>query len=134
MATSEAQKKASRKYEQKNKEKTRVQSYRRTTKLFIKKHSKLSDLKELEKQSRSYLYGRLFSTFNFIERAATKSQYTVAEHEKTQYMKNPKRYLVVLDKKMKLFQSELHMLEKYENQLTDCRLVFVVFVHDLSTI
>lgn len=48
MATSEAQKKASRKWEEKNKEKARVDSYRRTARLFIKNHATEEDLKELE--------------------------------------------------------------------------------------
>lgn len=46
--TSDAQIKASRKWEQKNKEKTRIDGYRRTARLFINKHSSLDDLEELE--------------------------------------------------------------------------------------
>lgn len=39
---------ANRKWEQKNKEKTRVDGYHRTAKLFINKHSSLDDLEELQ--------------------------------------------------------------------------------------
>lgn len=39
---------ANRKWEQKNKEKTRIDGYRRTARLFINKHSSLDDLEELE--------------------------------------------------------------------------------------
>ena len=46
--TSDAQIKASRKWEQKNKEKTRIDGYRRTARLFINKHSKPNDLEELK--------------------------------------------------------------------------------------
>lgn len=46
--TSEAQKKASRNWEQKNKEKAKIGSYKRTARLFINKHSNLDDLEELK--------------------------------------------------------------------------------------
>lgn len=39
---------ANRKWEQKNKEKTRVDGYRRAARLFINKHSSLDDLEELQ--------------------------------------------------------------------------------------
>jgi putative phage-associated protein len=39
---------ANRKWEQKNKEKTRVDGYRRTARVFINKHSSLDDLEELQ--------------------------------------------------------------------------------------
>lgn len=39
---------ANRKWEQKNKEKTRVDGYRRTARVFINKHSNLDDLEELQ--------------------------------------------------------------------------------------
>mgnify|MGYP000366231818 CR=1 FL=1 len=39
---------ANRKWEQKNKEKTRIDGYRRTARLFINKHSSLDDLEELQ--------------------------------------------------------------------------------------
>ncbi len=47
MAT-EAQKRASRKYEANNREKTRIQAYKRTARLFIKRHANIDDLKELK--------------------------------------------------------------------------------------
>lgn len=40
---------ANRRWEQKNKEKTRIDSYHRTARLFINKHSTLEDLEELKK-------------------------------------------------------------------------------------
>ena len=39
---------ANRKWEQKNKEKTRIDGYRRTARLFINKHSNPDDLEELK--------------------------------------------------------------------------------------
>lgn len=46
--TSDAQIKASRNWEQKNKEKAKIGSYKRTARLFINKHSRLDDLEELK--------------------------------------------------------------------------------------
>ncbi len=46
--TSDAQIKASRNWEQKNKEKAKIGSYKRTARLFINKHSSLDDLEELK--------------------------------------------------------------------------------------
>lgn len=43
-----AQKAASQKYRMKNKDKERVQSYKRTTRLFLKSHSTIGDLEEME--------------------------------------------------------------------------------------
>lgn len=45
--TSDAQKRASRKWEQQHKDIVRVQSYRRTAKLFIRTHADNDDLLEL---------------------------------------------------------------------------------------
>lgn len=44
---SEAQKKASRAYENRNREKTRVNTYRRTARLFVKLYANEEDMKEL---------------------------------------------------------------------------------------
>ena len=46
---SEAQKKASRKYEERNREKTRINSYRRTARVFVKSYATEEDMKELIK-------------------------------------------------------------------------------------
>lgn len=46
---SEAQKRASRKWEEKNREKTRIDSYRRTARLFINKYAEKDDLEILKK-------------------------------------------------------------------------------------
>ena len=46
---SEAQKRASRKYEERNREKTRINSYRRTARLFVKTYATEEDMKELIK-------------------------------------------------------------------------------------
>ncbi len=46
--TSEAQKEANRRYREKNKEKLKVGTYARTAKMFIREHSTLEDLAELE--------------------------------------------------------------------------------------
>lgn len=46
--TSEAQKKASRAWEERNKQKARVDSYRRQARSFIRNHAKEEDLIELE--------------------------------------------------------------------------------------
>ena len=46
--TSDAQIKASRNWEQKNKENAKIGSYKRTARLFINKHSSLDDLEELK--------------------------------------------------------------------------------------
>ena len=46
---SEAQKKASRKYEERNREKTRINNYRRTARLFVKTYATEEDMKELIK-------------------------------------------------------------------------------------
>lgn len=46
---SEAQKKASRSYEERNREQTRINSYRRTTRLFVKSYATEEDMRELIK-------------------------------------------------------------------------------------
>lgn len=46
---SEAQKKASRKYEERNREKTRINSYRRTARVFVKSYATEEDMQELIK-------------------------------------------------------------------------------------
>ena len=46
---SEAQKKASRKYEELNREKTRINNYRRTARLFVKSYATEEDMQELIK-------------------------------------------------------------------------------------
>lgn len=46
---SEAQKKASRKYEELNREQTRVNNYRRTARLFVKSYANEEDMQELIK-------------------------------------------------------------------------------------
>lgn len=45
---SEAQKKAVKAYRERNKEKTRVDNYRRTARLFIRSHATEEDLEELK--------------------------------------------------------------------------------------
>ena len=47
--TSQAQIKASRNYEKRNKEKTRINSYQRTARLFVKTYATDEDMKELLK-------------------------------------------------------------------------------------
>ena len=44
---SEAQKRASRKYEERNREQTRINSYRRTARLFVKSYATEDDMQEL---------------------------------------------------------------------------------------
>lgn len=46
--TSEAQRRASRNWEKRNREKTRIGGYRRTARLFIRSHASEEDLQELE--------------------------------------------------------------------------------------
>ena len=46
---SEAQKNASRKYEERNREKTRINNYRRTARLFVKSYATEEDMQELIK-------------------------------------------------------------------------------------
>ena len=46
---SEAQKKASRKYEELNRENTRINNYRRTARLFVKSYATEEDMQELIK-------------------------------------------------------------------------------------
>lgn len=46
---SEAQKKASRAYENRNRDKTRINTYRRTARLFVKSYATEEDMKELIK-------------------------------------------------------------------------------------
>ena len=46
---SEAQKKASRKYENLNREQTRINNYRRTARLFVKSYANEEDMQELIK-------------------------------------------------------------------------------------
>ena len=45
----EAQKKASRKYEELNREQTRINNYRRTARLFVKSYATEEDMQELNK-------------------------------------------------------------------------------------
>lgn len=45
---SEAQKKAIKAYRERNKEKTRVDNYRRTARLFFRSHATMEDLEELK--------------------------------------------------------------------------------------
>lgn len=45
----EAQKKASRKYEELNREQTRINNYRRTARLFVKSYANEEDMQELIK-------------------------------------------------------------------------------------
>lgn len=47
--TSQAQIKASRNYEKRNKENTRINSYKRTARLFVKSYATDDDMKELLK-------------------------------------------------------------------------------------
>ena len=49
MATSEAQKRASKKYREQNKEKAKIGSYRRTARLFIKTYATMEEIEELQK-------------------------------------------------------------------------------------
>lgn len=46
---SEAQKKASRSYEERNREQTRINSYKRTARLFVKSYATEEDMRELIK-------------------------------------------------------------------------------------
>lgn len=46
---SEAQKRASRKYEERNREKTRINNYRRTARLFVKSYATEEDMADLMK-------------------------------------------------------------------------------------
>lgn len=46
---SEAQKKASRAYENRNRDKTRINNYRRTARLFVKSYATEEDMRELIK-------------------------------------------------------------------------------------
>nr|DAQ76756.1 MAG TPA: hypothetical protein [Caudoviricetes sp.] len=46
---SDAQKRASRKYEELNREKTRINNYRRTARLFVKSYATEDDMQELIK-------------------------------------------------------------------------------------
>ena len=46
---SEAKKRASRKYEERNREQTRINSYRRTARLFVKSYANEEDMQELIK-------------------------------------------------------------------------------------
>ncbi len=48
MAQTEAQKRATKKYREKNKEKTRIDRYRATARMFIRNHAQLEDLETLE--------------------------------------------------------------------------------------
>ncbi|WP_066925612.1 hypothetical protein [Murdochiella massiliensis] len=47
--TSDAQKRAIEEYRKRNREKTRIDGYRRTARLFIRSHATEEDLQELEK-------------------------------------------------------------------------------------
>ncbi|VTX72241.1 hypothetical protein [Gemella haemolysans] len=46
---SEAQKRATRKYEERNREKTRINNYRRSARLFVKSYATEEDMKDLIK-------------------------------------------------------------------------------------
>lgn len=46
---SDSQKRASRKYEERNREKTRINNYRRTARLFVKLYATEEDMKDLIK-------------------------------------------------------------------------------------
>lgn len=46
---SEAQKRATRKYEERNREKTRINNYRRSARLFVKSYATEEDVKDLIK-------------------------------------------------------------------------------------
>lgn len=48
MATSEAQKSASKRYREKNKERKKATSYRTTARMFLNKYATLVELEELE--------------------------------------------------------------------------------------
>ncbi len=48
MAQTEAQKRANKKYREKNKEKTRIGRYRTTTRTFIRNHAEMKDLEEIK--------------------------------------------------------------------------------------
>ena len=47
--STKAEIKASREYEKRNRRKTTLDNYRRTAKMYIKKHAKLEDLEEFKK-------------------------------------------------------------------------------------
>ena len=51
--TTEAQRQASRKWEEKNRSKATINNYRRTAKMFIKKHATIDDIKEIEEAIKS---------------------------------------------------------------------------------
>ena len=59
---SEAQKKASRKYEELNREKTRINNYRRTARLFVKSYATEEDMQELiriyNENKKSWFYSK----------------------------------------------------------------------------
>lgn len=60
---SEAQKRASRKYEERNREKTRINSYRRTARLFVKSYATEEDMQELIKiynENKKSWFNKLF--------------------------------------------------------------------------
>lgn len=44
----EAQKRAKRKWEENNREKSRIDGYKRTARLFIKKYANIEDIEEIE--------------------------------------------------------------------------------------
>lgn len=51
--TTDAQRRASRKWEEKNRSKATINNYRRTAKMFIKKHATIDDIKEIEEAIKS---------------------------------------------------------------------------------
>ncbi len=58
MAITEAQKRAKKKYEEKNRRKTTIDTYKRTTRLYISNHAQEKDLQELDdliKERRDFL-------------------------------------------------------------------------------
>ena len=67
--TSEAQLKATRNWKKRNKEKTKIGSYRRTARLFIKTYATLEDIEELktliEERIKNYRKNRRLLLFSF---------------------------------------------------------------------
>lgn len=60
---SDAQKRASRKYEELNREKTRINNYRRTARLFVKSYATEEDMQELIKiynENKKSWFNKLF--------------------------------------------------------------------------
>lgn len=64
--TSEAKRKANRDYRQRNKEKERIATYRRTTKGYLKKHATFFELLDFQK----YIFDRVNELINSPEYSA----------------------------------------------------------------